>query len=232
MIDADDDLPVLTQILRTGTARPVALIRGEAHGDRAEAPVEARHDEALDKILDDARDDTAPMADELVIGHDPHFPHPVTGADAFALPQDHVHDHRQDDRARSFTFDEPDFVVTPTSSAEPLSPLSFDVEDAVPAFDVSPIQVAPVVVPEPVEDPAAVAERIRDAVLRDLSTRIGRELDARIAQALHAEVETALGRMQYNLRNHLADALRDVVERAVADRMRASAGTPGEADPD
>lgn len=215
-IDDDDDLPVLTQILRTGTTTAATIDR-EANGERIDGAV-ATLDEPL-------------LADELVIGSDPDGEAPAIVAETAAA------DDAFDDgpNAAALAIDVPDFV----EHAPPVEPTVLSFVDApavarsepASAFaqpfdgrDIEPLAPAPQAIPEssPVEDPATVALRLRDAVLDDLLVRVGPELDARIAQALHAEVETALGRMQHNLRGHLTDALRDVVARAVAEQMRAA----------
>ena len=202
----DDDLPVLTQVLRTGSGHREPPIP---------APVEP-----LEEALDVRPVEETWMADQLVIGNAPHRivddylmqsfddapatvePHEIHdgsgehGADSFRLPQDH--DVGPAGRAGGGTFGEPHFSDAGDSQA--LDPRSVP---------------APVVA----EDPALLAIRVRDAVLDDLRTRIDTELDARIAQAMHAEVETALAQLQINLRAHLTDALRDVVQRAVDEEV-------------
>lgn len=200
----DDDLPVLTQILRTG------------HADPAEAKA-SRHGERTAHALDPRTVDPAAWpSDPLVIGHEPprasgdalvpsfdvappmsyvddrgpgiadeNRGPPV--ADLFVLPQDH-----DAPQALGTAYDEPEF------SAEPPTEAPHDVAR---------------------EDAAAFTARVRDAVLHDLSARIDTELDARVAQAIHVEVENALARLQASLRTHLAEALKDVVGRAVGDEI-------------
>ncbi len=151
------------------------------------------------------------MADQLVIGHEPR--HKIEGYLTRSLdpyPTDHGHEAQADDDAhrdrhpdafglsqdhdglhgvRTHAFDEPEFAT-----------------------------VAPPVAARQ-EDPVLFAERVRDAVLENLSARIETELDARVAQAIHAEVETALAQLQSNLRSQVAEALRDVVGRAVDEEI-------------
>ena len=198
MSEDDDDLPVLTQILRTGHAQPSGQTSPRAQPVTADA-------------LDPRTVADAPwLSDPLVIGHEPpreigdylapsfdRAPPVLTAdaqetdggataspaADAFVLPQDH-----DAPQALGLAYDEPEYAVEPPPEA-------------------------------PREDPAAFAARVRDAVLENLSARIETELDARVAQAIHAEVETALAQLQASLRTHLADAMKDVVGRAVDEEI-------------
>ena len=195
MTENDDDLPVLTQILRTGNAHP------------SDVPIDLEHgpeDFDVQPIGDTL------MADQLVIGNEPHHEiasylvpsfdlrpeqpdarsveaggdlqaHPVDHSDSFMLPQDHDGPHRS--QTTGSTFNEP-ALVAPAA-----------------------------------EDPAVFAAKVRDAVLENLSGRIDTELDARIAQAIHAEVETALAQLQGSLRAQLSDAFKDVVGRAVDEEI-------------
>ncbi len=71
----------------------------------------------------------------------------------------------------------------------------------------------------------STAARVREAVLERIASRLDIELDARIAQAIHVEVETALAQLQGRLRTHLADALRDIVAKAVDDEVTRLGGT-------
>lgn len=72
---------------------------------------------------------------------------------------------------------------------------------------------------DPLAEAEALASRVQDAVLQDLKGRIDTELDARIAQALRFELEVALASLQGGLREQLASGLRDVVHRAVQDEI-------------
>ena len=207
----DDDLPVLTQVLRLGTVRQSAAI-------------ERRF--AIDSP--DARPPDAPLlADPLVIGNEPNqaisaylAPTGPDKADDAVDAEAAVVDGR-DHVAGATTSHAPDAFVLPQDHEGGTTghPSALDV----PAFDASMPGAAVAMAVIPAEDPAVLARRIRDAVVDDLRTRIDTELDARIAQALHAEVETMLARLQQNLRAHLADALRDVVARAVDEAIAARA---------
>lgn len=205
MNEDDDDLPVLTQILRTGVA------------DRTDTRSRARPF-AVD-ALDPRKVADAPwLTDQLDIGHAPTheiepylnpsfdvvlpaFPDERPDAneateeprpsDAFGLSQDH-----DAPQALGIAYDEPEYSVDP------------------PADTPAEVQVE-----APREDPTVFAERVRDAVLDTLGTRIDTELDARVAQAIRVEVETALAQLQANLRTHLAEALKDVVGRAVDEEI-------------
>ncbi|MEO8936502.1 MAG: hypothetical protein ABI277_07400 [Burkholderiaceae bacterium] len=197
----DDDLPVLTQVLRTGSGRREASIP---------PPVESPDD-----ALDVRPVEETWMAERLAIGNEParrvddyptqpsdrvvgpHVMHDASGlheADSLQPPQEH--DARHAVEAEGGTFGASHMYEAAGSRA-----------------------LDPRVTPIPPEDLASLALRVRDAVLDDLRTRIDTELDARIAQVMHAEVETALAQLQVNLRTHLTEALRDVVQRAVDEEV-------------
>jgi hypothetical protein len=206
----DDDLPVLTQVLRTSSGqRPIVswpievlaepldvrpfnemltmrplVIGNETRDVHVDEPVEA----AVEEI---AQAQPEAVADPRhVDGH---------GPDSFGLSQDH-------DGARPVTaaslnlIDEPELMPSTEAQPSSMEPLGFDTKFA-PA------------------DTRALASQVREAVLTDLLGRIDTELDARIAQAMHAEIETALAHLQGNLRTHLTEALRDVVSRAVDEEI-------------
>ena len=199
MNEDDDDLPVLTQILRTGNVRP-------SPEDQAPTSVESRaaQHEAM------SAEDTL-MADQLVIGHDEH--HEIEGylTPSFHVSSaDHAHEvHAEDDAHHAH---QPDAFRLSQDHDGPHGARSG-------AFDEPEIATIAAPADAPQEDPAVFAERVRAAVLENLSARIETELDARVAQAVHAEVETALAQLQANLRSHVAEALRDVVGRAVDEEI-------------
>jgi hypothetical protein len=206
----DDDLPVLTHVLRTGDGRmpppltsplddlyhdfdihqfddmptPRIVIGNEPEppaDDRALAPFD-------DALIDAATSDQGIVAD----------PRQTIGHDAFRLSQDAdaLHD------SVATAIDEPALLAA-HDGATPETP---DVD--------RPLDFA-----TPTIDPVALAVRVRESVFNDLSARIDTELDARIAQTMHAEVETALAQLQRNLRVQLSEALRDVVGRAVDEEI-------------
>ena len=198
MNEDDDDLPVLTQILRTGNADPAA------------PPAPRLGERTVDALDPRTVADATRPADQLVIGHEP-----PRESDDYLAPSFHVsppafpadepdtdHEHRESHAADPF-------VLSQDHDAPQALGLSFDE----PAYSVD----APAAASH--ERTAAFATTVRDAVLDDLSARIETELDARIAQAIHSEVETALAQLQSNLRTHLAEALKDVVGRAVDEEI-------------
>lgn len=226
----DDDIPVLTQILRTGGPREP----GERIAASGVEPIE----QAGSREFDVRPLDATLMGDALVIGNEPQgdktAPHEHAvpfddddahdlaryatseepGGDSFRLPQDHDQVAAAD--AGSTRFDEPagDALDRPT----------------VVAAGPHERRVNPFVTEEPRERRqevgdvslqrlASITSSVRDSVLVALQTRIDTELDARIAQAMHREVETAIAHLQDKLREGLTDALRDVVARAVDDEM-------------
>jgi hypothetical protein len=206
----DDDLPVLTHVLRTGDGRmppPLTSPLDDLYhdfdinqfddmptpqiviGNEPELPIA---DHAL-APFDDAMIDAATRDEDIVAD-----PRQAVGHDAFQLSQDA--DARHDGVAT--TIHEPELLAT-NDSATPETP---DVD--------RPLDFA-----TPAIDPVALAARVRESVFNDLSARIDTELDARIAQTMHAEVETALAQLQRNLRIQLTEALRDVVGRAVDEEI-------------
>ncbi len=227
----DDDLPVLTQILRTGTS-------GAATTPAAnESPIVVEPDPVphLEETL---------MADQLVIGNEPHRsveaylalsfdenaldprahapntlprpePHADHGHDSFQLPQDH---DSHGAPASNTAFQEPHYTATQAQRHDAAADTG-DLDASVDPHASAHSATTNASSVEPKEDPAMFAGQVRDAVLEVLSARIETELDARIAQAIHAEVETALAQLQENLRNHLTAALHDVVGRAVDEEM-------------
>jgi hypothetical protein len=207
----DDDLPVLTHVLRTSDGRmPLPL----------KSPLDD-----LFRDFDIHQYDDPPVTPQIIIGNEPELPvtghalapfddalidaatgdpdivadpRQTVGHDAFQLSQDAdaLHD------GVAATIDEPELLAA-NDGAPPETP---DVD--------RPLDFA-----TPAVDPAALAARVRESVFNDLSARIDTELDARIAQTMHAEVETALAQLQRNLRVQLSEALRDVVGRAVDEEI-------------
>ena len=210
MNDDDDDLPLLTQVLRTGSrAVPIGHGLDAAGFPSTAADLHAEHS----------------VPDHLVIGSEPWMEPDVASSspdaaatsrsspandlwidrapDSFNLPQDH---EPHEGSRPADTLGEPD--IAPGGSA-PYDPLEFDRRSPrlLTLADLGPA------------DRAALESRLRESVLDDLRARIDPELDARIAQALHAEIEVAVAELQSHLRRHLAEALRDVVARAVEEEM-------------
>ncbi len=227
----DDDIPVLTQILRTGDrasvstmAQPIepppavdagwaesavmfdALVIGSeapARVDDRPAPVDEDEDER-----DHVDDHVRYAVDDGTSGDG--------AGDSFRLPQDHDHSATE----RDTRFDEPE-IGSPTdapavvAAAEPVehgerrvNPFPSDEPRERRQADAISLQRL-----------ASITSSVRDSVLVALQTRIDTELDARIAQAMHREVETAIAHLQDKLRDGLTEALRDVVARAVDDEM-------------
>jgi hypothetical protein len=203
----DDDLPVLTQVLRTGSGR------------REASPSQIEAAEAFDvRPIEDTL-----MADQLTIGNEPHpgvddylvpsfdeghvATDPAAGAPAIVMGRSEAFQRPQDDdettkRHGGETFGEPDLQ-----------------HPSVDGFHVDHFATSTAPRPDVPFDAAALTIRVRDAVLEDLQTRIDTEFDARVAQAIHRELETALAQLQVALRGHLTDALRDVVQRAVDEEV-------------
>lgn len=230
MSDEDDDLPVLTQVLRVGSDRAGAgPLRGASDASTglvAELP--------LEEIL---------LADQLVIGTEPHVglePYiPLTtplsdrgAADGESLSRSLTSPlivpfiAPQDTRARSNGGTASDASREAGTGLEQLRAAN-DAGDALSEREMPMVPVAASLGERaPVDSPTpppfehdAFAVRVRESVLNDLSARIDTEFDARIAQTLWAEVEAALASLQANLREQLADAVRDVVRRAVEEEM-------------
>ncbi len=213
MTDEDDDLPVLTHILRTADGR--AASSAGAYG-----PVGHEGFDFDVRPFEDAQ-----TASAIVIGHE--LPEPPHAADAAASATTSI---------AAPTTAVPAPLVEPVIVADPRQDmrhdafnLAQDTDEAAsaPAID-EPLLVMPHDGPEPTSPDIdttldfsmpTIATRVREAVLEGLAMRIDTELDARIAQAIHAEVETALGRLQHTLRAQLGEALRDVVARAVDEEI-------------
>lgn len=218
---SDDDLPVLTHVLRTGDGRmppPLTSPLDDLYHDFdihqfddmppsqiviGNEPEPSADDRAL-APFDDAMIGAATSEQDIVAD-----PSQTIERDAFQLSQDADALHE----SVATTIDEPELLAA-NDGATPETP---DVD--------RPLDFA-----TPAIDPAALAARVRESVFNDLSARIDTELDARIAHTMHAEVETALAQLQRNLRVQLTEALRDVVGRAVDEeiaRMNWSASNRG-----
>ena len=193
--DEDDDLPVLTQVLRVGSgAAGTGPLR--AAGD---APADAITESSIDEML---------LADQLVIGTEPHV-----GLEPYIPLTTPLSDAGTAD-GESLSLPPAPALIVPF--VEPLDAPAHSHGDPVVASGEGAAMDTPI--PAPL-DTEALAVRIRESVLNDLAARIDTEFDARIAQTLRAEVEAALASLQANLREQLADAVRDVVRRAVEDQM-------------
>lgn len=197
MLDEDDDLPVLTDVLR---------VRAPALREALD-PRRAPRDETLPDpaaVKTDACDNE-PHDEELVIG--------TTEADNEVQP--HPRRERVAAEPHSEPFDEEDeaFLESFDGVATP--------EDlnAIEHLNEEETVTAAAVIAPAAFDSDAMAARVRDAVLDDLAQRIDTELDARLAQSVTAQLESALAGLQSGLRASLNDALRDVVRRAVDDEI-------------
>lgn len=193
--DEDDDLPVLTQVLRVGSgAAGTGPLR--APGD---APADAITESSIDEML---RADQLVIGTELHGGLEPYIPLTTPWSDAgtadgealsrspapaLIVPFVEFLD------ARAHSHGDPEVAPGEGAAVDPSIPAPLDMD--------------------------ALAVRIRESVLNDLAARIDTEFDARIAQTLRSEVEAALASLQARLREQLADAVRDVVRRAVEDQM-------------
>ena len=218
-MNEDDDLPMLTQVLRIGSG----LGSGREGASRVHATNKSAIDEAaesLDEIL---------LTDQLVIGAEPRqelepyvpLTTPIIEPSEFVF--DATEASAQDTQAAHGA--EPEALLGEEAGAERRNAANdaddasrdpaLAIEPAIPSADESTLGHPSA----PPFDQDAFALRVREAVLGDLSTRIDTELDARIAEVLRAELETALAGVQVNLREHLADAMRDVVRRAVDDEI-------------
>lgn len=252
MSTEDDDLPVLTQVLRTGSGQVPMAMHGRAHSREYdwEAPG-ASLDFGVDARQDPEGEPTWPRA--LVIGSDPEprdrgrigesRDRPATDdapspdrADTAAGPASSqsmsasnmsVADPRRIDLRDNDVFLRTaptdtvfaDLIDEPPLVARDGARQVGDVGEATSSMMAS--RDVPLAFREQTsERDASFARRVRDSVLDELSSRIDTELDARIAQTLHAELETALAHLQTRLRAELAEALRDVVGRAVDDAVR------------
>lgn len=208
----DDDLPVLTQVLRTGNGEPPAA--DDAGAERrpvSGSSIHLRFDDV------DHPDDTPGWPRALVIGNDPD----VNEDAAASEPHATVADPRRIDLLHHDVF-----LRTAPTDAQSVE--RFDEPPLVERLAVDGDATIGRDVPLVFRDRTAIAAReaeatfalrIRDSVLQELSARIDTELDARIAQTLHAGLETALAHLQTSLRVELAEALRDVVGHAVDDAV-------------
>jgi hypothetical protein len=201
MPDEDDDLPVLTNVLRTRTnvlPPPILSALDDIHPD-----------------FDIHAIEVAPMTSQIVIGNEPQYDEDAS------LPGGPPTIGRWEDVASNV----PDARLEPSRDAFRLSQDSED-HHLPAAIDEPEIMASP---PPPPAPPARgegtpelspeFAEDVREAVLRDLMGRIQIDFDARVAQAVHAELETALGGLQTRLRENLTAALRDVVALAVDEEL-------------
>jgi hypothetical protein len=209
MTTDEDDLPVLTHVLRTGDGRMPRSLMSPPDDDSYVDEFGMHHFEE------------APLTRQIVIGHDPQQPaddldaatvngefvpaarSPANDArhthrDPFRLSQDldvgshgHVTEH----------IDEPPLLAAPDGGDSTPVTLDRTLEFPVPS------------------DNAAIAATLRDSIFTDLASRIDVELDARIAQVLRAAIESSLAQLHDSLRVHLSEALRDVVSRAVRDEL-------------
>lgn len=212
MIDEDDDLPVLTQVLRTSGAHPPLPASSIDVEPLTILPVHAIPDEpAVDARVEPV------LSHPLVIGVDSENGHGLDGDAAgerfAAFPPDPVADPRRLGRPYEDPFSATVPLGAPAGERLDEPPLLAGPSDRTPS---SPDPFAPI---GNIAREAAMAAELRAAVLADLRARIDTELDARIAQTLHAGLETALGRLQAQLREELGAALRDVVARAVDDAI-------------
>ncbi|MGI9026835.1 MAG: hypothetical protein ACR2GP_14895 [Burkholderiaceae bacterium] len=252
--DKDDDLPVLTQVLRIGGIRADALSiaePGQAPGDRAAS---GATESPLDEIL---------LTDQLVIGNEPHeglepyVPLTTAKVEPAERSAEPLAQAMEASTAQSLIVPFIAPVDLPASAPAPfVQGATHDVSDGAAetghekrdaandaedakladrALQEAAAAVGPEVTPteERVDVPAsavidhdAFAMRVRESVLNDLSARIDTEFDARIAQTLRAEVEAALANLHANLREQLADAMRDVVRRAVEEEVARISHTP------
>ena len=248
----DDDLPVLTQVLRIGNGRPPRF--AAHHADRAASGIPPDARSAAVRAADGESSwphplvigsDAEPDVDASIDGsHDPtsrvdaaagfDLEHAVHGVDGAApASADTVADPRRidlrddvflrsapTDVAFSGRIDQPPLVVRHDGvhAAGPDNAVAPNAASVAASRDV------PLVFRDPpsttsAEADATFAMQVRDRVLRELSGRLDTELDARIAQTLHAALESALARLQTDLRIELAEALRDVVGNAVDDAI-------------
>ena len=198
----DDDYPVLTQVLRTGG------------GARLEAALPIRVEPAFEQL--DVRPPSdawsQPLEDGTAIDAD------ATSLQAHGLqrpdndPQAPGYDDGEQGGAPLVSLARPDVFDLPQDSDGRHAPASSAVVFDEPEIGLRP----PTTEPAPsADDWKRLTDAVRASVLDDLGARIDTEFDARIAQVMHAEIETALARLQSALRDHLAEALRDVVGRAV-----------------
>ena len=208
----DDDLPVLTQVLRTGSGLAPAVDRVFLD---AAVPNDARVEPSFPRALvigNEAEDDDLPPSYRAEAIADPRRIDTKSN-DVFlrTAPTDDAYDE---------SIDEPHFLAhAPPGETDAYT----TIPPATPATPASSSRHSPIA---RADVDAAFAAQIRDAVLDDLSSRIDTEFDARIAQTLHAGLEAALAQLQASLRAELAEALRDVVGRAVDDAIRRTLPSP------
>jgi hypothetical protein len=207
MTTDDDDLPVLTHVLRTGDGRMPRSLMTPVDDDSYVDEFGIHHFEE------------APLTRQIVIGHDPQ--QPADDLDGATINGEFVpttsvpvadprHAHRDPFRL-SQDIDAGHGHIEPID--EPHLIGDAHERDAGPVLIDRPIDFA-----KPI-DSALMATRLRDSIITNLASRIDMELDARIAQVLHAEIESALAQLQANLRSHLTEALRDVVAKAVGEEL-------------
>ena len=213
--DDDDDLPLLTEVLRSGG---IADARAGAKADSVSVNTHAESAEEDDATANaasdhEARDDNgAPQDEEFVIGTMPDeeaaspsiiflgMSVQASSSDAALAPEADASPFEMEEVEEAAT---ESAAVEPTL-ADPASPLA------------APLETAPAPTSFDADDMAA---RVRIAVLEKLSQRIDTELDARLAQTVTAQLKTALVGLQAALRESLAATLRDVVRRAVDDEI-------------
>ena len=225
---ADDDLPVLTDVLRVGRLTRHAFDpRRLDDVDRAEAArlapdqLVVGHD-AQARLEPYAATVTSPTSDALDIPSAIFAPldaaaapgpldvHLFVGHDPGAAPLLAAHGADPADGARGSG----QVSAHAVDRNAPASAASLAVGGGAAADRSAPATVD------------MLRETLRASVLADLATRIDSELDARVAHALNAEIEVALAQLQERLREQIASGLRDVVGRAVdqqIERWRADA---------
>ena len=236
----DDDIPVLTDVLRTRTGR-MHVVDHRLQVLPAEEAIEPVELLPLDLVIGhDARTELEPytttdfgaseadaelrpaLIEPLEADHatvDVSGEYDTRTSDYFA----HAASNESERGALLASEDADGFVELPVArhvnesvSVEVGS--SIDVPEATEGDQaLVDASLTPEVDPQVVAD--ALASRVHDAVLQDLATRIDTELDARIAHALRFEVEVALASLQGGLREQLASGLKDVVHRAVQDEI-------------
>lgn len=242
-VNFDDDIPVLTDVLRTRTGRMhrpdprLAASPPEAEPDAVELmPLDLviGHDARTEiepytttefGAHDDGESDPRPAmigpleADHATIAMRSEYETGVGDADYFAHAASN-----EAERGALLAFESADGVVG-RATMRPINESvsveagsSIDVPEATEGDQaLVDASLAPEIDPKAEAD--ALANRVHDAVLQDLAGRIDTELDARIAQALRFELEVALASLQGGLREQLASGLRDVVHRAVKDEI-------------
>lgn len=228
--DEDDDLPVLTQVLRVGSGPAAAGATRPLRGP-GDLPADAVAESSLDEIL---------LADQLVIGTEPHVglepyiprttplseagtlgggSHSLSPTSTLIVPVMEPLDtptrpHGDSTAVAASGVAATGLELFPAAIESGAASSDSPTDSIVASFERT---TKPPLVPAPEAD--AFAARVRESVLNDLAARIDTEFDARVAHALRTEVETALASLQANLREQLAGAVRDVVRRAVEDEM-------------